>query len=116
MRCIEESLVWDENFAEKVLERKTYAHMGWAMREDAIYKDADVLAVGSPADLNAWGMQALESGTEKVDVDGRLEPLTFYSVWDRPAGDLCKKPLLVKKSSQGRCGDKTGSPKNSRSK
>lgn len=81
---IEESLVWDENFAEKVLERKTYAHMGWAMREDAIYKDADVLAVGSPADLNAWGMQALESGTEKVDVDGRLEPLTFYSVWDRP--------------------------------
>ncbi len=21
---------------------------------------------------------------KKVDVDGRLEPLTFYSVWDRP--------------------------------
>ena len=81
---IEESLVWDENFGEKVLERKIYAHMGWAMREDAIYKDADVLAVGSPVDLNAWGMQVLESGTEKVDADGRLEPLTFYSVWDRP--------------------------------
>lgn len=81
---IEESQVWDENFAEEVLERKTYAHMGWAMREDAIYKDADVYSVGDTVDLNAWGMQALESGTEKVDADGRLEPLTFYSVWDRP--------------------------------
>ena len=47
------------------MERKTYAHMGWAMREDAIYKDADVLAVGSPADLNAWGMQALEVEQKK---------------------------------------------------
>ncbi len=81
---IEESKVWDENFAEEVLERKTYAHMGWATREDAIYKDADVLAVGSAVDLNAWGMQVLESGTEKVDANGRLEPLIFYSIWDRP--------------------------------
>lgn len=80
----EETTIFDANFDQEVQQKKTYKHTGWAMRPDAIYREADVRDCGTTFDLTQWEMTLLQEGKEEVGSNGKFADVVFYSVWDAP--------------------------------
>lgn len=76
--------VYNANFEKEEQQKKIYAHTGWAMRPDAIYRDADVRGCGTSFDLTQWEMNLLWEGKEEVGSNGKFADVVFYSVWDTP--------------------------------
>ena len=76
--------VYDANFEKEEQQKKIYAHTGWAMRPDAIYRDADVRGCGTSFELTQWEMNLLREGKEEVGSNGKFADVVFYSVWDTP--------------------------------
>lgn len=74
---------YDENLRENQTEIISYAHMGWASRSDACYKDADVVTCGTSVDLLPLLREQITSGNLSILKEG-YAVLTFYSVWDEP--------------------------------
>lgn len=76
--------VYDANFEKEEQQKKIYTHTGWAMRPDAIYRDADVRGCGTSFELTQWEMNLLREGKEEVGSNGKFADVVIYSVWDTP--------------------------------
>lgn len=73
--------VHDPTTAEEIIEDLPYSFQGWSLRNNAIYKDSDVLQPGQKMDTVAVLLNAITNGTASI-TDGRAQ-ITIYVVWDQ---------------------------------
>jgi hypothetical protein len=73
--------VHDPTTAEEIIEDLPYSFQGWSLRNNAIYKDSDVLQPGQKMDTVAVLLNAITNGTASI-TDGKAQ-ITIYVVWDQ---------------------------------
>ncbi len=92
--------VHDPTTAEDIIEDLPYSFQGWSLRNNAIYKDSDVLQPGQKMDTVAVFTKCHnKNGTASI-TDGRAQ-ITIYVVWDQYHIEATDVYCTMKQAKEG---------------